>query len=148
MPTPLGSALFLYQPQHSLTPVTAVFSPVSCVYRFSPPPFPPSHHIFFHGRGIRSCGVSHSIPLCPHSFTCKRSLQWVLSLVQGLWLLLHQYWTLSEPPLCSPAAAPLVEILRLWKHESTGGAAPWQKLQTVQEMNLNPMASILYEFTL
>ena len=47
-----------------------------------------------------SCSVSHSIPFCPHFFACKCSLQWVIGLVWGLWLLLHyQYWILIRTPL-------------------------------------------------
>ena len=43
---------------------------------------------------------SHSILFCPHFFACKCSLQWVISLVQGLWLLLHyQYQILTRTPL-------------------------------------------------
>jgi hypothetical protein len=39
-----------------------------------------------------SCSVSqcvHSISLCPYIFICKGSLQWVIGLVQDLWLLWH-----------------------------------------------------------
>jgi hypothetical protein len=44
--------------------------------------------------------VFHTIPLCPHFFTCKCSLQGVIGLVCGLWLLLHhQYWFLTRTPL-------------------------------------------------
>ena len=50
--------------------------------------------------------VSHSISLCPHIFTCKCSLQWVIGLVWGLWLLLHyQSWILTKSPLGYPAVA-------------------------------------------
>lgn len=43
--------------------------------------------------------MSHNIPFCwisPTSFTCECSGQWISSLVQGLWILLHQHWTLTE----------------------------------------------------
>lgn len=32
--------------------------------------------------------VSHSIPFCPHFLACKHSLEPLIGLVQGLWLLL------------------------------------------------------------
>lgn len=38
-----------------------------------------------------SCSVSCSLPFCTNSFTCKGSLQWVIGLVPGLWLLLLHY---------------------------------------------------------
>jgi hypothetical protein len=43
--------------------------------------------------------VSHSTPLCPHTFVCRCSLQWVIVLVWDLWLLWHpQYWILRRTP--------------------------------------------------
>jgi hypothetical protein len=50
--------------------------------------------------------VSHSIPLCHNIFTCKCSLQWVIGLVQGLWLLwYHQYHILPRTPPSPPVVA-------------------------------------------
>jgi hypothetical protein len=52
-------------------------------------------------------GVSHSTPFSPNSFTCKCSLQWVIGLLLGPWLLLlYQYWHLTETPLRYPVVAP------------------------------------------
>ena len=46
--------------------------------------------------------VFHNIPMRLHSLICKCSLQWVIDLVGGLWLLLHyQYWIFSRTPWIS-----------------------------------------------
>lgn len=46
--------------------------------------------------------VSHSIPLPPH-ITCKGSVQWLIGLLQGLWLLwYHQSWVLTGTPPSYP----------------------------------------------
>lgn len=40
----------------------------------------------------------------PNSSSCKRSLQWIVGQVQGIWLLLqHQCWTVTETSLRYPA---------------------------------------------
>jgi hypothetical protein len=49
--------------------------------------------------------VLHSAPFCPHIFTCRCSLQWVIGLVWDLWRLLHQYWILARTPLRCPVVA-------------------------------------------
>ena len=55
--------------------------------------------------------VSYHIPFCPNSFPCKCSLQWVIGLVWGLWLLLqHQYGILSDILLL----LCIIEILQHW----------------------------------
>jgi hypothetical protein len=47
--------------------------------------------------------MSHNIPLCPYIFTCKCSLQWVIGLVWGLWLLWHHsYLILMRLPRSYP----------------------------------------------
>ena len=47
----------------------------------------------------RYYGVSHRIPFCLNIFTCKCSLQWVIGLVWGPWILLcHQFWIPTETP--------------------------------------------------
>jgi hypothetical protein len=49
--------------------------------------------------------VSHGIFLCPHIFSCKCSLQWVIGLVQGIWLLPHhQYWIIAGTLPCYPVS--------------------------------------------
>ena len=57
-----------------------------------------------------SCSVSHCVtqsPFCLNRFTCKCLLQFVLSLVPGLWLLLlYQYWNFTGAlPLEYPVIA-------------------------------------------
>lgn len=42
-------------------------------------------HAFIHPSGLGSWGVSRRLPFCPFKLTCKRSLPWVMGLVQGLW---------------------------------------------------------------
>lgn len=59
------------------------------------------------------CLCVHCIHSFPHIFTCKWSLQWVIGLIQVLWLLLHyQYRILFGNPLGHPVA--VLEILQLW----------------------------------
>jgi hypothetical protein len=45
--------------------------------------------------------VCHSVShFCPHFFACRCSLQTIIGLVPGLWLLLlYQYWILTGTPL-------------------------------------------------
>ena len=50
--------------------------------------------------------VSHSRPFWPHIFICKCLLQWVIGLIQGFWLLLHnQYWIFMGTLLRYPVVA-------------------------------------------
>ena len=50
--------------------------------------------------------VCHCLPFSPYTFICNCSLKWIISVVWGLWLLLHyQYWILTETPLGSPVGA-------------------------------------------
>ena len=59
--------------------------------------------------------LSHSVPLCPPSFTCKRSLQWVIGLFHGPRLLLHyQHWILTRTLLGYPVVAPCHGDLQPW----------------------------------
>lgn len=63
---------------------------------------------------LGGCSVPCSRPFCPNSFSYKCPLQWIVGLVQGLWLLLHHHsWTLVENPLGNPADAPVMETLSL-----------------------------------
>lgn len=53
-----------------------------------------------------SCGVSHSLAFCAHSFICKCSLHWTIGLLWGLRLLLHyQYRILTGSCLRLPFLA-------------------------------------------
>ena len=69
-----------------------------------------------------SCSTSRFGPntLCPKIFSCKCSLQWVISLVQYLWLLLHyQYRILTGTPLGYPVVGlchedPTTLVLKIW----------------------------------
>ena len=70
--------------------------------------------------------VSHSTLLCPHIFICKCSLQWVMDLVQGLWLLLHHpYWVLTgllSDLLLLPCA---MQILQPWIYGTSSSQMRW-----------------------
>lgn len=77
-----------------------------------------------------------SIPSCLHIFTCKCSLQWVIGLVLGLWLLSHhQYWTLARIPPRYPVAALCPGG---WISCSFGSACPplSQAQQFLHEINI------------
>jgi hypothetical protein len=68
---------------------------------------------------LQCVSVSHSISLCLHIFTCKRSLQWVTGLVLGLWLLWHHhYWNLTG----TPPGYPVVAVS--WRSCSAGSLGP------------------------
>ena len=78
--------------------------------------FPLFQHLFIHPRGIRSFGVSGSLPFCLINPTCKCSLQWVLGLVQGLWSLAHHHhWILIKMPLLL-----MLQSWRFCSYHSTG----------------------------
>lgn len=78
-------------PSHPL--FTLAISPTKQKLKKNPPSFLPLQHLFIHLSGTGSHGVSQSIPFRPSSFACKRSLQWVIGLVQCLWLLIyHHHW--------------------------------------------------------
>jgi hypothetical protein len=55
-----------------------------------------------------------------HTFACKCSLQWVIGLVPGLWLLwYHQYWILTMTRLLSVIFLSCVmEILQFWENRT------------------------------
>lgn len=100
MTAPLSIAAF------SHTTHSYPISSPAYIYPSTPLSFWPLHRMFVHHCGIENCGISHSIPLCPNSFTYKFPLQWVVGLLQGLWLLIpHWYWILTETLLEYPAVA-------------------------------------------
>jgi hypothetical protein len=59
--------------------------------------------------------VSQSRDFWPHFFAFKRSLHWVIGLVQGLCLLLHlQYGNLRGCLLDIPLLPCVIEMLSFW----------------------------------
>ena len=67
---------------------------------FCTPSFPPLDHILICWSCIGDAVFYAIYPFVQSSFPYKWSLQWVVGLVQGLWLLVHhQYWTLTETSL-------------------------------------------------
>ena len=71
-----------------------------------------------HNRVVKAVvchSVSHNIFLCPHIFTCKCSLQWVIALVQGLWILLHdQSWIFPGFAFRILLLSYVVEVPSFW----------------------------------
>lgn len=85
-----------------------------------------------HLHNISSCvlvalrvTVCHSISFYSISLICKYSLQWVISLVQGFWFLLHHhYWVLTKTILGNPWLSWVMESLKISLYSSIPSWAP------------------------